>query len=238
MKSILRNLLFASMIATLNAEEAPMKLDSLLDYKNVTITKVEPDGIRIMHESGAARIPYEKIPEELRSKLGMTQDGVDVHRDKVRDQQQKITQQNQKKQVLQNARLIFAGTIFQVTEDGVLLKDVSFTDGTKEEKKISYEVQTGGPSGLYPNARVTTETRYKTEWVLKVREFQNWPIYVECDTSRYADGDSFTSAVYTNGTYAYTNVQGARKTIPAYTTDPKKVLDRVGLGDDSSPSKP
>ncbi len=206
-----------------------MKLDTLLDYKQVTITKVEPDGIRIIHESGAARIPYERIPDDLRTKLGMNQEVADAHRDMVKEQQQKVAEHNQKQQVLQKSRLFFAGTVFQVTEGGVLLKGVSFSDGTKEEKKIPYQVRTGGPSALHPDARVKTETRYKTEWVLKVRAFENWPIFVECNTAGYADGDEFSSAVYTNGTYAYTNVQGARKTIPAYTTDPSKVLKRVGL---------
>ncbi len=238
MNTILKHVFLALLISNLDAEDTPKKLDSLLEYKNVTITKIDPDGIRILHESGAATIPYEKLPEDLRTKLGMTKDDADAHRAHLHDQEQKIAEHNQMNQAVQNARLIFAGIVFQVTEAGVLLKDVSYTDGTKEEKKIPYTVRTGGPSALNPKARVTTETRYKTEWVLKVRQFQNWPIYVECDTSGYVDGSMFSGAVYTNGTYAYTNVQGARKTIPAYTTDPKKVLKRAGFGGDTSNSKP
>ncbi len=63
-----------------------------------------------------------------------------------------------------------------------------------------------------------------------MRQIETWPIFVECDTSGLVDGAEFTEAVYANGTYAYGNVQGARKTIPAYTTDSQKVLDRAGLG--------
>jgi len=163
----------------------------------------------------------------------MNQEAADAHRQKVQVQQQQIAEATKKQQVLDKAHLIFAGTIFQVTDGGLLLRGVSYTDDTKEEKKTSYKVQTGGPSGLYPNAPKTYDTRYKSEWVLKVRSMPNWPIFVACDTSGYVDGDDFSGNVYANGTFAYTNTQGARKTIPAYTTDASKVLERAGLGDKS-----
>jgi len=37
-------------------------------YRQVEIEKVEPDALRIMHADGAARIPYEKLPEALQKK--------------------------------------------------------------------------------------------------------------------------------------------------------------------------
>lgn len=39
-------------------------------YTAATITKVEPDGIRIIHESGAAKIPFTKLPPDLQKKHG------------------------------------------------------------------------------------------------------------------------------------------------------------------------
>lgn len=233
MKTPIPTLLLFTLLAPLNAEEDKMKFDKLLDYTNVTVTKVEPDGIRIMHESGAAKIPYESIPEEIRVKLGMKQEAAEAHRQKVQVQQQQIAEATKKQQVLDRAHLIFVGSIFQVTEGGLLLRDVSYTDGTKEEKKVPYQVHSGGPTGLHPDARATSETYYKSEWVLKVRSMSSWPIFVACDTSGYVDGDQFSGNVYANGTFAYTNTQGARKTIPAYTTDASKVLERAGLGDKS-----
>jgi hypothetical protein len=236
MKTTIAPLLLFTLLAPLNAEEDKMKFDKLLDYTNVTVTKIEPDGIRIIHESGAAKIAYENVPEEVRAKLGMNQEAAEAHREKVQIQQQQIAEANKKQQVLAKARLTFVGSIFQVTDGGLLLRDVSYTDGTKEETKIPYKVQSGGPSGLHPNAPVTYTTHYNSEWVLKVRSMSSWPIFVECDTSGYADGDQFSGNVYANGTFAYTNTQGARKTIPAYTTDASKVLERAGLGDKSEES--
>jgi hypothetical protein len=231
MKTTFATLLLFTLLAPLNAEEDKMKFDKLLDYTNVTVTKIEPDGIRIMHESGVAKIPFERVPEDVRTKLGLNQEAAEAHRQNVQAQQQRIAEANKKQQVLEKARLIFVGSIFQVTDGGLLLRDVSYTDGTKEEKKVPYKVKTGGPTGLNPNARTTYETRYKSEWVLKVRSMSSWPIFVECDTAGYVDGDQFSGHVYSNGTFAYTNTQGARKTIPSYTTDASKVLARAGLGD-------
>jgi hypothetical protein len=39
-------------------------------YKNVTVRKVEPDGLSISHESGLAKIPFTKLPKEVQKKHG------------------------------------------------------------------------------------------------------------------------------------------------------------------------
>jgi len=210
MKTTITALLLFTLLAPLNAEEDNMKFDNLLDYTNVMVTKIEPDGIRIIHESGAAKIPYESVPEDIRVKLGMNQEAADAHRQKVQVQQQQIAEATKKQQVLDKARLIFHdGTIFQVTDGGLLLRGVRYTDGKT----------------YYPK-------KENEQRVLRLLSM-SWLIFVSCDTSGYVDGGGFSGNVYANGTFAYTNTQGARKTIPAYTTDATKVLDRARLGDKS-----
>lgn len=39
-------------------------------YKGVAVTKVEPDGISIVHESGTAKVPFGKLSKELQEKHG------------------------------------------------------------------------------------------------------------------------------------------------------------------------
>ena len=39
-------------------------------FKDVTITKVEPDGLSITHQSGSAKVPFAKLPEEVQRKHG------------------------------------------------------------------------------------------------------------------------------------------------------------------------
>ncbi len=68
--------------------QAPVTLDDkvipeLNGYVSVTIRSVEPDGLRIMHESGAAKIPIEKLTEEQRAKYGLTVEGAALYRNKV-----------------------------------------------------------------------------------------------------------------------------------------------------------
>ena len=57
--------------------QASVKLDGqvipeLNGYTAVTIRSVEPDGLRIIHESGASKISIEKLTEEQRAKYGLT----------------------------------------------------------------------------------------------------------------------------------------------------------------------
>ncbi|MEX1049310.1 MAG: hypothetical protein WED15_07265 [Akkermansiaceae bacterium] len=229
MKTLLTALLTIHLVTSVHAEEDKMKFETLLDYKNVTVTKVEPDGIRIVHESGVAKIQIEKLPEEIRTQLGLSDDAAKEHREMLQEKREVALDFAKKQQALASKRLIFTGNVFQVTDGGLLLRNVAYTDGTKEEKKVPYKVKIGGPTGLNPNARTTYETRYNSEWVLKVRAFADWPIFVGCDTSGYVDGSTFSSVVYQHGTFSYTNVQGATKTIPSYTTNPKAVLERAGL---------
>ncbi len=39
-------------------------------YKGATVTKVEPDGLSISHETGTVKIPFVKLPEEVRREHG------------------------------------------------------------------------------------------------------------------------------------------------------------------------
>ncbi len=47
-----------------------IRLPLLLQYRDVTVTKVDPDGINITHDSGLAKVPFEKLSPELQAKFG------------------------------------------------------------------------------------------------------------------------------------------------------------------------
>lgn len=212
------------------ALEKKLKYKKLLKYEEVLITKVTPSYISIIHKNGARTIPIEDLPQSIRINLGMSLDSAIIHREKIKQRQKLATQRAKMKHVLARKRLIFSGTVFQVTDRGLLLKEVSYTDGSKEEKKIPYKVRTGGgPNGLNPHRSYKYATRYKSKWVLKVRRLDTWPIFVECDTAGYIDGGSFTGVVYSDGTFSYETIRNARRTIPAYTTNASKVLKNSGF---------
>lgn len=65
--------------------QAPVELDGkvipeLNGFKSVTIRRVEPDGLRIIHESGTAKIPIEKLTDEQRAKYGLSAEGASQYR--------------------------------------------------------------------------------------------------------------------------------------------------------------
>ena len=53
-----------------------VKFDNLNGYKNVTVTKVLKDGIRITHSTGAKTIEAKDLSPELRKQFGITTESV------------------------------------------------------------------------------------------------------------------------------------------------------------------
>lgn len=60
---IAAGLLFAGIAAAEDLTTTDGKL-----YKNVTVTKVEPDGLSVSHETGTAKLLFTKLPEDLQRK--------------------------------------------------------------------------------------------------------------------------------------------------------------------------
>jgi hypothetical protein len=50
------------------------------EYKDVTVVKVEPDGLRIRHESGTAKIPFSELPVSIQKKYGYDQAAAESYR--------------------------------------------------------------------------------------------------------------------------------------------------------------
>ena len=62
-------------------------IPSLAGYEKVEITKVEPDGVRISHKDGAAKIKFEQLPPDLQAKYGFSAEKAKAFRQKNRDQE-------------------------------------------------------------------------------------------------------------------------------------------------------
>jgi len=52
-------------------------------FRSVTIRRVEPDGLRIIHEYGVAKIPIEDLSDEQRSQYGLTMARAQIYRQRV-----------------------------------------------------------------------------------------------------------------------------------------------------------
>ena len=55
-------------------------IPEFLSYKSVRVRKVEPDGLTIIHESGSAKIPVERLTEDQRTRYGITVEGAAQYR--------------------------------------------------------------------------------------------------------------------------------------------------------------
>ncbi len=204
------------------------KYDRLLNYENVTIRKVEPDGIRIFHSGGIAKIPLESLPAEIAVDLGLNQEDADLHRENVAVARQEAAVRAQENAYLKEQGGELSGRVFHVESGkGLLLHGVRFDDGKKKQIKVPYQVRTGGPTGLYPDRPVTYETRYRLEWVPDRLVFDT--VRVECDTRRFIDGSRFKAKAYLMGKYTYQDTEGAEHTVARFSTDPEQALVAGGF---------
>ena len=188
-------------------EEKLPHFDKLLNYTDVTVTKINPDSISIRHDSGTRTVPFDELPDDARKKLGMTVEAVEGHRTAIADEA------NRKKEAADVqmreeglSELLFSrvsGKVLQVLDDGVLLTDAKKWMGMMEKKSYF-------DSGEYAN--ITLHSAYELPIGVCV---------VSCDTTGIVDGHLFTRVVGSAGTFTYTTALNTRKTCNAYTTDLK-----------------
>jgi hypothetical protein len=53
---------------------------TVMNIQDVKLLRVEPDGLRVLHAAGTAKVPYELLPEELHVKYGFTAAKAQEHR--------------------------------------------------------------------------------------------------------------------------------------------------------------
>jgi hypothetical protein len=191
-------------------------------YEDVTVMKVKTASIFVMHKTGGANIKVEDLTPETQKALG-------IDMGKVSD----IKLKQSTDALLKVARIGMMGTVLQVLEDGVLVNGAYERKQTRRKIKYkeSYQVKVGGPTGLHPNSRAKTITRYrdKWKWVTNNKTINYGLIYVQCDTSRFVDGSDFNFYVYSYGKHSYSSVGGSVKTVEKYTSSSEKYLKSVGV---------
>lgn len=167
--------LLAAVSVSVSAQDENIKLEELIlkdgkKYEDVTIRKVEPDGIRIMHKGGMARIPYEKLPKETCDRVGLKKDAVEKYHREQSDKTRKIAEKS-KIERLKRDMLRPTSHRFKITpkiDNGVRVTYVDFIEMLKNTKEKS-EAEEGRvedleadisrlPSGGYLIIRVERST--------------------------------------------------------------------------------
>lgn len=226
----MKRLILAVMLATCLFAEPPqgwpvLKTKDGKEFTEVKVTGYDAVQLKIMHAAGMARIPFQKLPEEIQKAFGYDPAKAADHL-AGESAQKAVREESQARAALVNSsRKIFVGKIFQVAERGVLLENVQWGIGKKEEVGNEERVLTGMANGLHKSGP-TYGTRTTTDWDYVMRPLGEDLVMVKCKTSDLVDGGAFTGVVYPFGTYSYTAVSGARKTIKAYTTSVSEFLER------------
>lgn len=61
-------------------------------YTNARVFSVEPDGITVMHEAGAAKVPFTDLPQEIQIKYGYDPQKALEYRNRAAEAQRKVAQ--------------------------------------------------------------------------------------------------------------------------------------------------
>ncbi len=201
-------------------------IPSLAGYEKVEITKVEPDGVRISHKDGAAKIKFEQLPPDLQAKYGFSAEKAKAFRQKTETKSADREKMNRIVQALGKANVAIDGTVTQVTEDGVVLEKIICTFGDKVEvKKAEISGEAVGSRGALSRDRTpVVEYTIKTKWV-QPRAFEEGPVFVICDTRGIVDRQRFRAIVFPAGVY-----KDGGSSSPMWTVFPDSFASAEGLG--------
>lgn len=200
----------AALLIPVSAIEPGDRID-LEGYKNARLLKVEPDGIRIQHATGISKIPLEDLPAEMAKSLGLQKKSADAYRkvNRAKDAQKRLEKQ-QAKWLEETALFVERYTVAEIHPQGLRLKRFRVLGKGK------------GSSA----------------------ELRDEAILLDCNTSGHVDGGKYFTKfklylpkahsplgqrirIWPCGTYAYSTVLGASRTIPAYTVSPDKALSKM-----------
>lgn len=78
MKSIFLIILFCALNGVVRSEDLILATGKV--YKDFQVMKVEPDGLRIMHSSGMAKILHEELPKEIKEKYSFDAEKAEQYR--------------------------------------------------------------------------------------------------------------------------------------------------------------
>lgn len=119
----------------------PIKIPTLTvnrrEYKKASVTKLDARLARVVHESGAARIPMELLPAELQTQLGFDAVAAAAEKAVAAEEQRKLDEAAARKKAVDKLPAV-KFWVLSNTEEGLVV-------GNFEEFKVSYR-GSGGSS--------------------------------------------------------------------------------------------
>jgi len=196
-------------------------------YIGATVSMDGKVNAKIVHQSGIKRVPAADLAPEISAQIGYEAGAARAAITMAKETQRAQELALLRKQILSAAGLKISGRIFQVLDDGVIINDAESSEPTQrvitEEKKFRID----GPSTLAPNRPVRYETRTTTKKVKGMDYHNHGDIFVKCSTRGLVDEAGFSRVAYHIGTYSFTTVLGAQRTVNKFTTDPEEYLESL-----------
>jgi len=196
-----------------------------ISYSNVSFGAATPATVSIMHKTGVATIPLEKLSPDLQAYFGYdpekAQDAVRLDRaqqaalqEMARKARGKMEYEAARNASLDNIRknaVRMVGKVQQVTAEGALIS------GASTVYTYSERVETPGYRGLGGNPRVA-----RTGYTPLTDGHE--PVFVLGGGKGLIDGADWDATVYPAGAYTYITLVGSEKTVMCYALSPEDAL--------------
>jgi len=210
-----------------------MTLPNGKTYTNYKVSRVEPDGITLTHSSGITKLFFWELPPELQQKYNYDPQKARTYNKQAQAQQaaawsrqqemakraqERVEYEAAHKEVMKSikgAATELVGEVSQITDEGALIGKA------KVPYRYNEEVVTPGYTPMDGNRQFVTKTKY----VSAADDYE--PVFVIGGGRGFTDGAGWRAIVYPAGTYKYTTVMGAGKTVKCFALTPDDALDNM-----------
>jgi hypothetical protein len=161
-------------------------------YKNVTVRKVDPDGLLIAHSGGVKKLAFTELSEEFQAKYGY-----DPAKAERFAKEQAALQAAARQQAMEQSRI------------------------REEEAKKAREMAALLQSAVRIHFQITQVLDHGLI-IWNLRDAKTEFLRVNPDRFDVADGERYNALVISNGTYEYESIVGVRKRVREWTFVPEK----------------
>jgi len=222
MKTLLLLFLSAGLCQALSSFDT-LTTKSGRTFQAVAVTKQEPDGLRITHAEGTAKIFFTDLPDDILVFYNYDPYAAEAHQSETRTKLQKANAAreaaalNEKvAALLKTQAIIFSAEIFQVVPGGLLAKNAY----ASEEVEMQREKLVSKGLLLTPNAKELVQWKEKVTKQRPLSPDEDRMIFLQCDNGGLVDSQRIGGIIWRIGAHSYITTFGSSKTVPKYTNDP------------------
>ena len=231
-------LLFPVLLAAEDEKLAELvTLDGKL-YQGVTIRKVEPDGLSILHAAGTAKVPFEKLSTELREKYGYDETAAAEHQKQAAEAQrkrevaEKTASDKRKKEAAKAAKVEASKEFAEKVQQSA--KMVYIVASQNAEMGLLGEIKVGAPTTEPVKSTLGSTVGHKPAWSFDAPSIKGViagttgarvGVSVDSTGEPYGQPDlektviTWKGKAWRIGKIRYVNRQGLNVTVPYFTAD-------------------